>query len=62
MGLPTLPCANSARASGGSETMGMLWCEYRHASIDYRAGYLEREFPDGSYRPPLITPYSASRL
>jgi len=36
--------------------------EYRRASIDYRAGYFEREFPDGSYRPPLITPYTASCL
>ena len=36
--------------------------EHRRASIDYRAGYHERAFPDGSYRPPLITPYSASRL
>jgi len=36
--------------------------EYRRASIDYRAGYFDREFPDGSYRPPLITPYSASCL
>jgi len=37
-------------------------CEYRRASIDHRAGYFDRETPDGSYRPPLITPYSASRL
>ena len=36
--------------------------EYRRASIDFRAGHLEREFPDGSYRPLLVTPYSASRL
>ena len=36
--------------------------EHRRASIDYRAGFYEREFPDGSYRPPLTTPYSASHL
>jgi hypothetical protein len=36
--------------------------EHRRASFDFRAGYFEREFPDGTYRPPLITPYSASRL
>jgi hypothetical protein len=36
--------------------------EYRRASIDYQVGYHGREFPEGSYRPPLITPYSASRL
>ena len=36
--------------------------EHRRASIDYRAGDHEREFPDGCYRPPLITPYAASAL
>jgi hypothetical protein len=36
--------------------------EHRQASIDFRAGCFEREFPEGTYRPPLITPYSASAL
>jgi hypothetical protein len=36
--------------------------EHRRASFDFRAGCFEREFPEGSFRPPLITPYSASRL
>ena len=36
--------------------------EYRRASADYRNGSLEREFPAGSYRPPLITLYAALRL
>jgi hypothetical protein len=36
--------------------------EYRRASADYRNGTFEREFPIGSYRPPLITPYAASAL
>ena len=36
--------------------------EHRRASIDYRAGCFHREFPEGSFRPPLITPYSASGL
>jgi hypothetical protein len=36
--------------------------EYRGASIDFRAGCFDREFPEGTYRPPLITPYSASEL
>jgi hypothetical protein len=39
-----------------------LFHEHRRASFDFRAGYFEREFPDGTYRPPLITPYSASGL
>jgi hypothetical protein len=36
--------------------------EYRKASIDYRAGYHEREFPEGTYRPPIVTIYTSSRL
>ena len=32
------------------------------ASADYRNGNFDREFPEGSYRPPLITIYSASKL
>jgi hypothetical protein len=35
---------------------------YRAASIAYRAGDLAVEFPDGSFRPPLVTMYSASAL
>jgi hypothetical protein len=35
---------------------------HRAASIDYRLGYWEREFPEGTFRPPLITPYSAAGL
>ena len=42
------------------------WCkfmeQYIEASADYRNGYYDREFPDGSYRPPLVTIYQASRL
>jgi len=36
--------------------------EYRKASIDYRMGYFDREFPEGSFRPPLVTVYTSSRL
>ncbi|MDD5308479.1 MAG: hypothetical protein PHU25_14250 [Deltaproteobacteria bacterium] len=36
--------------------------EYHKASIDYRAGYHEREFPEGTYRPPIVTIYTSSRL
>ena len=36
--------------------------EHRKASIDYLAGYHEREFPEGSFRPPITTIYQASRL
>ena len=36
--------------------------QYIEASADYRNGYFEREFPEGSYRPPLITIYTASKL
>lgn len=36
--------------------------EYRLASWDYRNGMHEREFPMGSFRPPLICIYSSSRL
>jgi len=36
--------------------------EHRKASWDYRMGYHEREFPDGTYRPPLTTIYNSSRL
>ncbi len=36
--------------------------QYIPASADYRNGYFEREFPDGSFRPPLITIYTASGL
>jgi hypothetical protein len=35
---------------------------YRAASIAYRAGDLGVEFPDGSFRPPLVTMYTASAL
>jgi hypothetical protein len=35
---------------------------YIQASADYRNGYLHREFPEGSYRPPLVTVYYASSL
>lgn len=36
--------------------------EHRKASVDYLAGMWEREFPEGTYRPPLIKPYQSSRL
>jgi hypothetical protein len=36
--------------------------QFIQASADYRSGYFEREFPDGSFRPPLVTIYSASKL
>ncbi|MDD5308652.1 MAG: hypothetical protein PHU25_15145 [Deltaproteobacteria bacterium] len=39
-----------------------IMAEYRKASIDYRAGYHEREFPEGTYRPPIVTIYTSSRL
>jgi hypothetical protein len=35
---------------------------YRAASITYRAGDFNVEFPDGSFRPPLVTMYTASAL
>jgi hypothetical protein len=34
--------------------------QFIEASADYRRGYFEREFPDGSYRPPLVSIYSGS--
>ncbi len=34
--------------------------EHRKASADYRNGYHEREFPDGSFRPPIKTIYDSS--
>jgi len=36
--------------------------EHRKASFDYRSGYYEREFPQGSFRPPITTIYNASSL
>jgi hypothetical protein len=36
--------------------------EFIKASADYRNGNHEREFPEGSYRPPLIKLYTSSRL
>lgn len=36
--------------------------EHRKASWDFRMGYYEREFPEGTYRPPLATIYNSSRL
>jgi hypothetical protein len=36
--------------------------EHRKASWDFRNGYWEREFPDGAFRPPILTIYLASRL
>ena len=36
--------------------------EHKKASFDYRQGYYEREFPEGSFRPPLITIYTSSAL
>ena len=36
--------------------------EYRRASWDFRNGYWEREFPQGSFRPPIATIYNASCL
>ena len=42
------------------------WREFMNqfipASADYRNGCHEREFPEGSYRPPLVTIYNASKL
>jgi hypothetical protein len=32
---------------------------HRAASIDYRMGYWEREFPEGTFRPPLTRPFGA---
>jgi hypothetical protein len=36
--------------------------EHRKASWDFRMGYFDREFPDGTYRPPLTTIYNSSHL
>jgi hypothetical protein len=36
--------------------------EHRKASIDYRNGFHEREFPEGSFRPPIMTIYTSSHL
>jgi hypothetical protein len=36
--------------------------QFIQASADYRNGDFHREFPDGSYRPPLVTVYCASAL
>jgi hypothetical protein len=36
--------------------------EHRRASWDYRMGFHEREFPDGTYRPPVTTIYNSSHL
>lgn len=36
--------------------------EHRKASQDFRDGYYEREFPLGSYRPPLVTIYTSASL
>jgi hypothetical protein len=33
--------------------------EHRAASIDYRLGYWEREFPEGTFRPPLTRPFGS---
>jgi hypothetical protein len=42
------------------------WKEFQdafiQASMDYRQGFFDREFPQGSFRPPLVTIYSASAL
>jgi hypothetical protein len=35
---------------------------HREASIDYLNGDWEREFPEGTFRPPLIKPYGIDRL
>jgi hypothetical protein len=35
---------------------------YFQASMDYRQGFFDREFPEGSFRPPLVTIYNASAL
>jgi hypothetical protein len=35
--------------------------EHRKASWDFRMGYFEREFPEGTYRPPIATIYNSSR-
>ncbi len=36
--------------------------EYKEASQDFRDGYWEREFPDGSVRPPILKIYFSSKL
>ncbi|MCP4753871.1 MAG: hypothetical protein GY866_23550, partial [Proteobacteria bacterium] len=36
--------------------------EYRAASMDYRMGMWEREFPEGTFRPPLTKLYLSSHL
>jgi hypothetical protein len=55
-----------ASAAGTRREFKRRWreilAEYREASIDYRAGYHDREFPTGTYRPPIITIYTSSRL
>jgi hypothetical protein len=36
--------------------------EHKKASHDFRQGYYEREFPEGSFRPPLIKIYTSTAL
>ena len=36
--------------------------EHRKASADFLNGYWEREFPEGSFRPPILKIYTSSRL
>jgi len=48
------------------KTFKQNWKEVRQAhkkaSMDYRIGDHEREFPQGSYRPPIKTIYNNSKL
>ena len=59
---PLCHAADPERAKEYKKSWQFFMDQFIAASIDYRNGDFNREFPAGSYRPPLVSIYSASKL
>ncbi len=59
---PLCHTANAALRRQFREQWRDFVSEYRKASLDFRSGYYEREFPEGSFRPPILKIYTSSSL
>ena len=59
---PLCHCADHNMRAEYKERWREIVSDHRAASIEYLLGYWEREFPEGTFRPPLIKPYLSSQL
>ena len=59
---PICHCADDNMRAQYKRRWREIVSEHRAASIEYRLGFWEREFPEGTFRPPLIKPYQSSYL